>query len=566
MVAKLPATPLLTGVGFQGMQAAERSEQWADGLQISKALIRRKAPMNDGTKKDLWFRTGRFETRLGQFENAIQSYRKALSPGKDDVHRSLIEAMANGKKAPAEIEAEARRYIAAYPFRDDRYTPLVQAAHAAAAAKDTNRALAIAEDILRLGTPTPDLPRAYVKWCGENHKRAEQGLIKLIGQTEKGAGTLRAVLAIDVYRDGLKDVAKARSMAYDYLSKSPTDDGWTEEITSFLYDSASGEETFKKDLATISASARTFPHLSGFQERIWKRSPQDKNRKRAWQSSAKAHQNNSITKLWRSTLEKGGKSGQSCQKLLQQKLSKEQRHLPSLPPRLRLPPSPRRKVPRQRREALPESLQGIPHATSAQPRQWLEAAPYSEGDGKQDMKLAAANHLLSIPAGPANYETWYRLVETKDEKIIRKAIPWITQSAKQSQNNSAHCTRIGDVMNELGMKAEARYGGSRTWIWTPTTRNTSLAPGASPPPSSLPRRKHFSSPDAAADTDHHGTYAAELANQLFLADKLETMEPILKKSRARADQDPFRSWGMGDWPARNWLETARNSKRRLVRG
>ena len=226
MVAKLPATPLLTGVGFQGMQAAERSEQWAEGLQISKALIRRKAPMNEDTKKDLWSRTGRFETRLGQFENAIQSYRKALSPSKDDVHRSLIEAMANGKKAPAEIEAEARRYIAAYPFRDDRYTPLAQAAHAAAAGKDTNRALAIAEDILRLDTSTHDLPRAYVKWCGENRKRAEQGLIKLIGQNEKGAGTLRAVLAIDVYRDGLKDAAKARSMAYDMVDQIDWPEGF----------------------------------------------------------------------------------------------------------------------------------------------------------------------------------------------------------------------------------------------------------------------------------------------------------------------------------------------------
>ncbi|MDG2323611.1 MAG: tetratricopeptide repeat protein [Akkermansiaceae bacterium] len=559
MVAKLPATPLLTGVGFQGMQAAERSEQWADGLQISKALIRRKAPMNDGTKKDLWFRTGRFETRLGQFENAIQSYRKALSPGKDDVHRSLIEAMANGKKAPAEIEAEARRYIAAYPFREDRYTPLTQAAHAAAAAKDTNRALAIAEDILRLGTPTPDLPRAYVKWCGENHKRAEQGLIKLIGQTEKGAGTLRAVLAIDVYRDGLKDVAKARSMAYDYLSKSPTDDGWTEEITSFLYDSASGEETFKKDLATISASAKTFPHLSGFQERIWKRSPQDKNRKRAWQSSAKAHQNNSITKLWRSTLEKGGKSGQSCQKLLQQKLSKEQRHYLLS----RLAYVYRHHLGGKSRANAAKHYQSLckefPRDLSAA-EAWLEAAPYSEGDGKQEMKIAAANHLLSIPAGPTNYETWYRIVEIKDETIIRKAIPWITASTKISGYSSAHSTRIGDVMNEIGMKAEAAKWWKSRMDLDPNNNEyvscarryaSTLEPAAA---------QSFFGARMMADTNYHGSYAAELANQLFIADKLEAMEPILKKSRARADQDPFRSWGMGDYPARNWLDTTRNSK------
>ncbi|MFK7911872.1 MAG: hypothetical protein AB8F34_14920, partial [Akkermansiaceae bacterium] len=117
MVAKLPAQPILTGVGLQGMHAAERSEQWAEGLQISKTLIRRNAPLNEIQKRDLWFRTGRFEARLGQFENAIQSFRKALAPGRYDIHRSLIQAMVSAAKAPAEIEAEAHRYLTAYPHR-----------------------------------------------------------------------------------------------------------------------------------------------------------------------------------------------------------------------------------------------------------------------------------------------------------------------------------------------------------------------------------------------------------------------------------------------------------------
>ena len=66
-------------------------------------------------------------------------------------------------------------------------------ARAAAKAKDTTRALAIAEDVLRHNVTIRDLPRAYVRWCGENHKRAEQGLLKLIGNNPAGAGTLRAV-------------------------------------------------------------------------------------------------------------------------------------------------------------------------------------------------------------------------------------------------------------------------------------------------------------------------------------------------------------------------------------
>ena len=559
MVAKLPAGLLLTGVGFQGMNAAERAEQWAGGLQIAKALIRRKAPLNENTKRDLWFRTGRFESRLGQFENAIQSFRKAHTPGRDDIHRSLVQAMASATTPPAEIEAEARRYLAAYPHREDRYAPLAQAAEAAAKAKDTARALSIAEDLLSQNTSIPDLPRAYVRWCGGNLKRAEQGLLKLIGKNPAGAGTLRAVLALDVYRDGLKDTAKARRMAHEYLAKSPSVDGWSEEITGFLYESATGEETFRKDLAAVSASAKAFPHLDGFQDNVWKRAPKDKSHNRAWQEAKKAHQNDSVTKLWKNTREKGGKSGQACQKLLQQKLSKEQRHLVLA----RLAYAYRHHLGGKSKASSAKYYQNLcqefPKDLGAA-EQWLEAAVYTEKKEVAEMKLAAARHLLGIPAAPARYDTWYRLVETKDEGIIRKAIPWITQSAKQSQNNAAHCTRIGDVMSEIGMKAEA----TAWWKW-----HMDLDPN-NPEYVSCARRfastlepaaaQKFLQSRAAADTDHHGTYTAELGNLLFLADQLGAMESLLKKSRARADKDPFRPWGMGEWPARTWLETARNAK------
>jgi len=558
MVAKLPANKLLTGLGFQGLHAAERAEQWAEGLQISKTLVRRKAPMTESNKKDLWYRTGRFEYRLGQFENAIQSYRKALAPGKDDIHRSLIDAMVSAKKAPAEIEAEARRYLAAYPLRDDRYSPLARAAHSASAT-DNSRALAIAEEVLRHNVTLHDLPRAYVRWCGENRKRAEQGLTKLIGQNTKGAGTLRAVLAIDVYRDGLKDVAKARRIAYDYLSKSPTDDNWTEEITSFLYGSATGEETFKKDLATIAASAKAFPHLEGFQARIWKRSPKDKNHKRAWQSAARAHQNSSNTKLWKSTRERGGKSGQSCQKLLQQKLTKEQRRYVLG----RLAYVYRHHLGGKSRAVSAKHYQNLckefPRDLSAA-EQWLEASHYAEGDGKHEMKLAAANHLLTIPPAPSHYDTWYRLVAIKDEKIIRKAIPWIKKTTQMSAYSSANCTRIGDVMNEIGMKSEAAAWWKAHMDLDPNNGEyvscarryaATLEPAAA---------QRFLQERLKADTNYHGTYAAELCNLLFIDDKLDTMEPILKKARGRADEDPYRSWGMSEYPARNWLDTSRNSK------
>ena len=559
MVAKLPANPLLTGAGFQGMNAAERAEQWAEGLQIAKTLVRRNAPLNENAKRELWFYTGRFESRLGQFENAIQSFRKALTPGRADIHLSLVQAMVSAAKAPTEIEAEARRSLAAYPLREDRYAPLATAAEAAATAKDTARALAIAEDILRQNVTLNDLPRSYVRWCGEDLKRAEQGLLKLIGQNPDGAATMRAVLAIDVYRDALKDIAKARSTAYEYLAKSPSEDLWSEEITAFLYESATGEETFRKDLAAVSASAKSFPHLSGFQDRVWNRSPKDKNNNLAWQAAKKAHQNNSDTKLWKATQEDGGKSGQACQQLLQQKLSKEQRHLLLA----RLAYVYRHHLGGKSKASSAKHYENLckefPKDLSAA-EQWLEAAAYTEVEEVAAMKFAAASHLLAIPAATAHYDTWYRLVECKDESIIRKAIPWINESAKQSSNSSAHGTRIGDVMNELGMTAEAIAWWKSHMDLDPNNPESlscarrvasTLEPAAA---------QAFLQSRAAADTDHHGTYTADLGNLFFLAESLDTMETLLKKSRARADQDPFRPWGMGEWPARTWLETARNGK------
>ena len=555
MVEKLPVDVTLTAVGFQGMEAAERTEQWTEGLQLAKALLRRQAPLNELRQSDLWYRSGRFESRLGQHENAVESFRKALAPGRDDIHRALIQAMSAAAKPPADIEAEARRYLAAFPQRDDRYESLATAAGAAVVAEDIARALAIAEEIMASNPTLGDLPRSYVQWCGEDHKRAEQGLVKLIGENPPAVGTLRAVLALDVYRERLKDDNKARAIAQKFLSNSPTEDGWVDEITAYLYDSASNEAAFAKDLAAVTASAIAFPHLGGFQDHVWNRGPQDKTRQRAWQEAKKNHLNDGTTKLWRQTREDGGKSGQACQQLLQQTLNTEQRHL--VLARLAY-------VYRHHLGGKSKEVSGTHYETlcKAFPKdldaasRWLEAASY----GPPEMKLAAANHLLTIPPGPAHYDTWWRLVELKDEAIIRKAIPWITASSKQSSESLAHATRIGDVMNELGMKAEAL-----AW-WK---AHMDLDPNNSECASCARRVASTMEPAAArsfllsrfeADTDHQGNYAGEIAAIDFAAGNFDAMEAILKQSRARADQDPFRPWGLGEWPVRTWIETARSEK------
>lgn len=558
MVAKLPPTPLLTGVGLQGLQAASRSEQWREGLQTAKTMLRRKPPLDEDELRTLWYETGRFESRLGQFENALQSFRKALGGRRDDIHLSLIEAMIDAKKAPGEIEAEARRYLEAFPSRDDRLAPLVRAAQAAAEAGDSSRALAIAEDVLRQNPAFPDLVRAYVRWCGDNHQRTESGLLKLISQNPDQAAPLRGALALDLYRDRLEELSKARQVAYQYLA-SPGEEGWAEPIVRFLLDSATGEESFRKDLEVIVASARAFPHLPSFQQQLWKNEPKDQKLQPLWQNAKRTHLNDPLTKLWQGIQENGGKSGRCCQQLLEGKLTTAQRRLVlgrlAYIYRHHLGGKSRATAVRHYEKLCREFPQDL---TAAE--QWLEAAGHAEEKDQAAMKLAAAKHLLSLPPAPVSHETWFRILETKDEPIIRSALPWIKKSAAQSTQPLHQATRIGDLLNEVGLKAEAL-----AWWKDHLDRFPRQPESVS---CALRVASTLESPQAIAflegrlqsQPQFHGPYSAELANLHFRAGDLDAMAAILKRSRKEADIHPFRPWGMGEWPARSWLETARNEK------
>ena len=554
MVEALPADATLTDVAFQGMEAARSAEQWAEGLQIAKILVRSKAPLGNGEQRKLDSYEGSFQSRLGQHGNAVDSFRAALSPGDAKAHSNLIAAMISAKKPGTKIEAEARRYLAAFPNRADRYSPLARTAHAAAEAGNLAKATSIAAEVIRHDVESYDVPRAFVGWCGDNHARAEKGLLDAISANPDGAAKLRAILAIVLYRDNMKDVAKARAMGRTFLANKPTEDGWAEEIAKYLYNSAPDDTTFREDLAAVVTSAKAHPHLFGFKEYVWKSAPSDKNRNRIWQKAKKDFQNDSTTKLWSQTKENGGKSGQSCKSLLQKKWPKEERHylLSRLAYVYRYHLGGKSKVVSS---AHYETLcKAFPKDLDAAAR-WLESAKY----GKPEMTPKAASHLLTIPPAEIHPDSWVRLIETKDEGIIRKALPWIKASSKTNNHNLYLSARIGDTLKEVGMEKEAlAWWRSRMNI---SPDNGDAVTCALRVASEMEPAKalSFLTPRFQADTNFHGAYAAEIANIRFKGNNFASMETILTASRKRADVRPFQSWGMNEWPARGWLDAARNT-------
>jgi TolA-binding protein len=555
MADKITADGRLTGVGLRGIESALRAEKFAEGLRIAKALTSRNAPMDQDTGKRLAFLKGLCETRLGQHGNAVASFRKSLVPGSDDRQRSLIDAMVAAKSPPADIEAEARRYADAFPQREDRYDPLAHAAQAAAEAGNMGAALRIAEDVMKYDAVSRDIARAYAGWCGDDHKREVSGLTKAIEANKSGGARLRAVLALDVYRDRMKDNSKAREMALNFLALSPAEDGWTEEIVKFLYDSPTTADGFRDNLNKVTESAKSYPHLAGFQDRVWNPAPADKDRNREWQKAKRDFQSDSVTKLWRATREDGGRSGQACKELLGKKWPTEIRHhLLS-----RLAYVYRHHLGGKSREVSAGHYQTLckefPKDTDAAGR-WLEAAAYSD----KEMQFTAARHLLSLPPVAVHPDNWLRLCDTKDEGIIRKAIPWIITSAAASQYPLYHATRIGDIMSEIGMKAEAIAWWRSRMDLDPTNRDGMSCALRVANSMEAAQAKGFLAKRLDAVTANQGVYAAAIADIDFKSGDFASMAKVLSKSRTTADANPFLEWGMGEWPARNWLEAARNAK------
>jgi len=554
MVEKIPADTKLTGIGFQGMEAALRSEKWNEGLQMAKSLARRNAPMDADDKKRLAFLEGLFESQLGQYENAVGSFRESLVPGNADRQRYLIEAMISSKRPISEIEAAAKRYADAFPQREDRYDPLARTAFAAAEAQQTSKALSIASELMKQDARVRDIARNFVAWCGDDHNSAVQGLSAAIGTNSRDAGIMRAILSLEVYRDRIKDDQKARTAALRFLERSPTGDGWTEEIVKFLYQSSQTQDAFEEALKAVTQSARSFPHLADFQSRIWNPEPADKEQNREWQRAKKDYFSNSETKLWRQTREDGGKSGQACKELLNKKWPEEIRHhLFS-----RLAYVYRHHLGGKSKEVSSEHYRKLckefPKDLDAATR-WLDAATYSN----KEMQIEAANHLLSISPTAVHQDNWIRLCEIKDEALIRKALPWIESSAKQSDYPLAYSTRIGDIMSELGMEKEALAWWRSRMEMDPADREAISCAQRVARSMEPEKARAFLSERYKHITEHHGIYAAEIAAIDLKNGDLDAMQKILTDSKQRADIHPFESWSFGEWPARSWLEATRNA-------
>src|SRR5262249_12402531 len=141
------------------------------------------------------------------------------------VHYGLIYRLYHALAKPPELEPVVNEYVQKYPTRPDRFHGLSYLANSLIANNEKPRAVGIIANLLADDPAFNSNAVVFVRDNGVEPAQladSEQKMIAAINQNKPGTYYLRYVLALDLYRDRLKDLPKARQVCRDLISKSPS--------------------------------------------------------------------------------------------------------------------------------------------------------------------------------------------------------------------------------------------------------------------------------------------------------------------------------------------------------
>lgn len=548
LLRKSPSETWSTTAAMRGMELAGRGERWETGAQIAQLALKGSSPRTPTETATLWFRLGEFESRLGRHAEAVAAIEKSLTPPNSDRWGAYLRELNSAKSDPALIEQKAREMAKLFPNHSAAHLAAIQACDTWIAAEKIPEATTFLESILRSGDFSRDIARKFVEICGDDHNRAERALLGQLGKNPAHDPSLREALAVDLYQHRIKDAAKSRKMATDWLEKSPSATA-ADRIVASLIDQAADESTVLSDLEKITRSGIRHVEITNYATELWRWRSGDANRAKLIDNAKRDFEKTDIVRLWQRA-EKGQKEGaNACEQLLKRNLTPAQKSWVM------------RRVAHIYRHEMGDKLRPKAHDhykayCKANPKDWqtaeawLEAAAHA-GD---EAKLEAARHLISLPPAAVHPDTRVRVVETGDAVHRRKAADWSAKSAKLCDSPFHHAPRIGRLLFDAELKDEARRWWRQQYDINPADPSASdcLVQEAStlePDAAIALLRPALARPDAV-----HGPLAMALADRHFRNADFTEFEKLLGETRTRADKQPFRDWHVGEWPAKGWLE------------
>ncbi|MFT5495653.1 MAG: TolA-binding protein [Kiritimatiellia bacterium] len=568
--------------GLRGVYYARRYNDWAFSNQIGSKVWKKNLPLTLQEKVRLHHDMGENYRYLKQYSSAVKSYQAARAlEDNDDVHRKIIQAMFDAGLKATELQPLVAEYGTKYKDRDDRWWAMTVLCNAFHRDSDIQKATDFAARVLPYEAFHANIGSNYLRWMAEDPARlpqAEQVLKDAVSKNKDDAFRLRYILAFDLYRDRLKDEGKAKGMARELIQQSPSNDGLVQSAMHWLLNVEQDNNAFQNDVRQIVATMKKNGQLKDFQRFLgeWAkgaaRSKELKDRANFVQGELKNLQNDAGMKLW---VDSGHdqRGREDRKKLLAQNLSDDQYWHVAYHQAY----SYRQHARGDEQKLCVDLYKGLakrfPQKFDAA-SWWLEAA---SGFGTKEQRKEAAEHMLTLSPPTNDFYTWVRLLDAaeqnKDAGFARKGLAWINASQAKYGISQGSAYQIGDKLAALELEAEA------VTYWKihmgPDVNHGEVGYCADRILKRIEdpnQQKAFLTERLKVDSDHHGTYAAWLADIHFKAGEWDAFERILRDRRKVQDQHGGRSWRMGDQPMHSWVtaisgdkEMDANLKVRLLR-
>lgn len=269
MLDKLPAGEFTKLLAANAHYRWRQYGQWAKANTLGAKMLAKGLPYTPEETRELHRMQGEQFNYLGQYANAANHYRQVRAIRDDwSALNQLIYSMYYSQAKGAEFEPLVNEFDAKYPDREERFEKRSLLATALIRDGDKARGLEMIKPLLAFNPYLNSIASVFVQNAGAEPAQiqAAEAVLKdaLAKNPKYNAYYLRHSLALEIYRDRLKDDAKCKAMCREYLDQVPGNDGHSWNILSHLLFQTANDGEFQADVQRYLAARKRNLHMTTF--------------------------------------------------------------------------------------------------------------------------------------------------------------------------------------------------------------------------------------------------------------------------------------------------------------
>jgi hypothetical protein len=456
-----------------------------------------------------------------QYANAVEMTQKARRlRDTNGLHRELIERMHAAGADPEQMEPVVEAYGKDYPTYEDRHRMRGYLALAYLRSGNRSRGLSLLGEVLEHDAESARFADTFVRESGTEASQlqaAERTLRTAIEKNPRDAGYLRYVLGFRLYRDAMKDDARAREVLRELVVRDP-EDRYSREAVEWLLYHPEDDRRFRADVARIIAARRENLHLPGYARCLsdWQkkagRNPELEARAEQVADMLAEADRDPAVGLW---LEHFQPDARRWPAELSSLLQPEA--FGKLNDRMARALAWKRAEYLRRYASSDERAAAGPFLVLACER-FRDDYPFVErclqlttDYGSAEQGKAVALQMLNLEPRPDGYDIWQRLLsaadKNEDDALAKRGYAWIMKAQDRYGEDPGNASAIGDSLMRHGMEQEA------VDYWTAYVSHDRRHRESHACAQRLfarlegEERIRFAQELARFDTDYHGAYA-----------------------------------------------------------